>query len=200
MEHHSATRRRSPRRVAIRQRRPRRLPNTVQGMGWRSQAPRQIRTERLLAITRQLASGVEMRPTSEHGHASTEADAVVAFINKAGLVGNPAGVTPWTDITNVADHDAAWYGPPQTLTVGRTTCRFRTSRAARIHDGCTPTPASHSSNGRCAVATILRTDEQHQRATTRTTELILHRAPDAVLAAGSFRPVRRPTPTRRTME
>src|SRR4029077_5630539 len=43
--------------------------------------------------------------------AAAEADKVIAFINKAGLVGNPSGITPWDVIFNdVADHDAAWYG------------------------------------------------------------------------------------------
>src|SRR5207247_4599987 len=58
------------------------------------------------------ASGVDIATDQRSSvNPATEADAVVSFISKAGLVGNPTGVTPWDLIFNdVADHDAAWYG------------------------------------------------------------------------------------------
>ena len=90
------------------------LPNTVQGMGWAFLKLRdKYAPNALLAIhASSWASSFDI--ATFHGTAldpAAEADKVVAFISKAGLVGNPAGVTPWDLIFNdVADHDAGWYG------------------------------------------------------------------------------------------
>ena len=90
------------------------LPNTVQGMGWAFLKLRdKYAPNALLAIhASSWASGVDIASDQRSTvNAATEADAVVAFMNKAGLVGNPTGITPWDLIFNdVADHDAAWYG------------------------------------------------------------------------------------------
>ena len=90
------------------------LPNTVAGMGLAFLRLRdKYAPNALLAIhASSWASGVDIatdqRTTIDP---AAEADAVIAFLNKAGLVGNPAGITPWDVIFNdVADHDAAWYG------------------------------------------------------------------------------------------
>ncbi len=90
------------------------LPNTVQGMGW---AFLQLRDKyapnALLGIHASMwGSGVDVgsdqRPTVD---ANAEADKVAGFLNKAGIVGNPAGVTSWDLVFNdVADHDAGSYG------------------------------------------------------------------------------------------
>ncbi len=90
------------------------LPNTVAGMGLAFLKLRdKYAPNALLAIhASSWASGVDIasdqRTTVDP---AAEADKVIAFINKAGLVGNPSGITPWDVIFNdVADHDAAWYG------------------------------------------------------------------------------------------
>ncbi len=90
------------------------LPNTVQGMGWAFLKLRdKYAPNAVLAIhASSWASGVDI--ATDHRTTvdpAAEADAVTAFINKAGIVGNPSGITPWDVIFNdVADHDAAWYG------------------------------------------------------------------------------------------
>jgi len=90
------------------------LPNTVQGMGWAYLKLRdKYAPNALLAIhVNNWSSGIDMSTDqSTTVNAATQADKVAAFINKAGIVGNPTGVTPWDAVFNdVADHDAAWYG------------------------------------------------------------------------------------------
>ncbi|TMF20201.1 MAG: hypothetical protein E6I36_10875 [Chloroflexi bacterium] len=90
------------------------LPDTVQGMGWAFLKLRdKYAPNALLAIhASSWASGVDIATDQRSSvNPAAEADAVVSFISKAGLVGNPTGVTPWDLIFNdVADHDAAWYG------------------------------------------------------------------------------------------
>jgi hypothetical protein len=90
------------------------LPNTVQGMGWAFLKLRdKYAPNAVLAIhASSWASGVDIATDSRTTvDPAAEADKVVAFIDKAGIVGNPTGVTPWDVIFNdVADHDAAWYG------------------------------------------------------------------------------------------
>ena len=90
------------------------LPDTVQGMGWAFLKLRdKYAPNALLAIhASSWASGVDIATDQRSTvNSATEADAVVSFISKAGLVGNPTGVTPWDLIFNdVADHDAGWYG------------------------------------------------------------------------------------------
>ncbi len=90
------------------------LPNTVQGMGWAFLKLRdKYAPNALLAIhASSWGSGVDIagdqRSTID---ANTEADKVAAFLNKAGIIGNPTGVTPWDLVFNdVADHDAGSYG------------------------------------------------------------------------------------------
>ncbi len=88
------------------------LPNTVAGMGLAFLKLRdKYAPSALLAIhASSWGSGVDIasdqRTTVD---AAAEADKVVAFIDKAGLVGNPLGITPWDVIFNdVADHDAGY--------------------------------------------------------------------------------------------
>ena len=90
------------------------LPNTVAGMGYAFLRLRdKYAPNTLLAIhASSWASGVDIgtdhRTTVDP---NAEADAVANFINKAGVTGNPAGVSQWDLLFNdVADHDAAWYG------------------------------------------------------------------------------------------
>ncbi|HEV2035683.1 MAG TPA: hypothetical protein VGU71_16070 [Candidatus Dormibacteraeota bacterium] len=91
------------------------LPNTLQGMALAFLKLRdKYAPNALLAI--HLSNWQSGRDISTDHDATLDpsalADSVVAFANKAGLVGNPSGVTPWDVIFNdVADHDAAWYGP-----------------------------------------------------------------------------------------
>src|SRR6266852_5805956 len=90
------------------------LPNTVQGMGWAFLKLRdKYAPNAVLAIhASSWASGINI--ATDHRTTvdpAAEADAVVSFMNKAGIVGNPTGITPWDVIFNaVADHDAGWYG------------------------------------------------------------------------------------------
>jgi hypothetical protein len=90
------------------------LPDTVQGMGWAFLKLRdKYAPNALLGIhASSWASGSDI--ATFHGTTldpAAEADKVVAFMSKAGIVGNPTGVTPWDLIFNdVADHDAGWYG------------------------------------------------------------------------------------------
>ena len=90
------------------------MPNTVQGMGLAFLKLRdKYAPNAVLAIhASSWGSGVDI--ATDHRTTvdpAAEADAVVAFINKAGIVGNPSGITPWDVIFNdVADHDAGWYG------------------------------------------------------------------------------------------
>jgi hypothetical protein len=90
------------------------LPNTVQGMGWAFLTLRdKYAPNALLAVhASSWASGIDIATDqSSTIDPAAEADKVVAFINKVGITGNPAGVTPWDLIFNdVADHDAGWYG------------------------------------------------------------------------------------------
>jgi hypothetical protein len=90
------------------------LPNTVQGMGLAFLKLRdKYAPNALLAIhASSWGSGVDI--ATDHRTTvdpAVEADAVASFIEKAGIVGNPGGITPWDVVFNdVADHDAAWYG------------------------------------------------------------------------------------------
>jgi len=90
------------------------LPNTVAGMGLAFLKLRdKYATNAILGIhASSWGSGVDI--ATDHRTTvdpTVEADAIVAFINKAGLAGNPNGITKWDVIFNdVADHDAAWYG------------------------------------------------------------------------------------------
>ncbi len=90
------------------------LPNTVAGMGLAFLKLRdKYAPNALLAIhASSWASNVDIATDQRSTvDPAAEADKVIAFINKAGLVGNPSGITPWDVIFNdVADHDAAWYG------------------------------------------------------------------------------------------
>ncbi len=90
------------------------LPNTVAGMGLAFLKLRdKYAPNAILGIhASSWAGGVDIatdhRTTVDPAAA---ADAIVSFIDKAGVVGNPSGITPWDVIFNdVADHDAAWYG------------------------------------------------------------------------------------------
>src|SRR6266851_3340992 len=90
------------------------LPNTVQGMGLAFLKLRdKYAPNALLAIhASSWGSGVDI--ATDHRTTvdpNVEADAIASFIEKAGIVGNPSGITPWDVVFNdVADHDAAWYG------------------------------------------------------------------------------------------
>ena len=90
------------------------LPNTVQGMGYAFLKLRdKYAPNALLAIhASSWASGVDI--ATDHRTTvdpNAEADAVAGFINKAGIVGNPTGLSTWDLLFNdVADHDAGWYG------------------------------------------------------------------------------------------
>ena len=90
------------------------LPNTVAGMGLAFLKLRdKYAPNALLAIhASSWASNVDIATDQRSTvDPAAEADKVIAFIKKAGLVGNPSGITPWDVIFNdVADHDAAWYG------------------------------------------------------------------------------------------
>ncbi len=90
------------------------LPNTVAGMGLAFLKLRdQYAPNALLGIhASSWASGVDIatdqRTTIDP---NAEADAVASFLDKAGIAGNPGGITPWDLVFNdVADHDAGWYG------------------------------------------------------------------------------------------
>src|SRR5437868_3100352 len=90
------------------------LPDTVQGMGWAFLKLRdKYAPNALLAIhASSWGSGVDIasdaRTTVDAG---VEADKVAAFINTAGITGNPGGITPWDLVFNdVADHDAGYSG------------------------------------------------------------------------------------------
>jgi hypothetical protein len=90
------------------------LPNTVAGMGLAFLKLRdKYAPNAILGIhASSWGSGVDI--STDHRTTvdpNAEADAIVAFLDKAGLVGNPSGITPWDVIFNdVADHDAGWYG------------------------------------------------------------------------------------------
>jgi len=90
------------------------LPNTVAGMGLAFLKLRDVYAPNaILGIpASSWGSGVDI--ATDHRTTvdpNAEADKIVSFIDKAGLVGNPSGITPWDVIFNdVADHDAAWYG------------------------------------------------------------------------------------------
>jgi hypothetical protein len=90
------------------------LPNTVAGMGLAFLKLRdKYAPNAILGIhVSSWGSGVDI--ATDHRTTvdpNAEADKIVAFIDKAGLVGNPSGITPWDVIFNdVADHDAGWYG------------------------------------------------------------------------------------------
>jgi hypothetical protein len=90
------------------------LPNTVQGMGWAFLKLRdKYAPNALLAIhASSWASGVDIASdTRTSVDPNAEADKVAAFLNKAGIVGNPTGLTPWDVVFNdVADHDAGYSG------------------------------------------------------------------------------------------
>jgi hypothetical protein len=90
------------------------LPNTVAGMGLAFLKLRdKYAPNAILGIhASSWASGVDIATDQRSTvDPAAEADAVVAFVDKVGLVGNPAGITPWDVIFNdVADHDAGWYG------------------------------------------------------------------------------------------
>jgi len=90
------------------------LPNTVAGMGLAflklrdKYAPNALLGIHASSWASNVDIATDQRSTIDP---AAEADKVIAFINKAGLVGNPSGITPWDVIFNdVADHDAAWYG------------------------------------------------------------------------------------------
>jgi hypothetical protein len=90
------------------------LPNTVAGMGLAFLKLRdKYAPNALLGIhASSWGSGVDI--ATDHRTTvdpNVQADAVAAFLNKAGIVGNPGGITPWDLVFNdVADHDAGWYG------------------------------------------------------------------------------------------
>ncbi|TME38542.1 MAG: hypothetical protein E6I61_12970, partial [Chloroflexi bacterium] len=90
------------------------LPNTVQGMGWAFLKLRdKYAPNALLGIhASSWGSGVDIASDQRSSvDPAAEADKLAAFIDKAGIAGNPAGVTPWDLVFNdVADHDAGWYG------------------------------------------------------------------------------------------
>ncbi len=90
------------------------LPNTVQGMAYAFLTLRdRYAPNALLAFhASSWASGVDIATDHRTTVSPTaEADKIAAFLNKAGLVGNPAGISTWDVIFNdVADHDVAWYG------------------------------------------------------------------------------------------
>ena len=90
------------------------LPNTVQGMGYAFLKLRDLYAPNaLLAIhASSWASGVDIgsdpRSTVDP---NAEADKVAAFIKKAGITGNPAGLSTWDAVFNdVADHDSGFSG------------------------------------------------------------------------------------------
>jgi hypothetical protein len=90
------------------------LPNSVAGMGLAFLKLRdRYAPNALLAIhASSWASGVDIASdTRTSVDANAEADKVAAFLNKAGIAGNPNGITPWDVIFNdVADHDAGYSG------------------------------------------------------------------------------------------
>ncbi len=91
------------------------LPNTVQGMGWAFLKLRdKYAPNALLGIHASgWAGGIDISTDTTSGNsvAMAAADNIASFINKAGIVGNPTGVTPWDLVFNdVADHDAGSYG------------------------------------------------------------------------------------------
>jgi hypothetical protein len=90
------------------------LPNSVAGMGLAFLKLRdKYAPNAILGIhASSWASGIDIATDqSPTVNAAAEADKIASFIDKAGIVGNPSGITPWDVIFNdVADHDAAWYG------------------------------------------------------------------------------------------
>jgi len=90
------------------------LPNTVQGMGWAFLKLRDLYAPNaLLAIhASSWGSGVDIgSDTRTTVDARAEADKVAAFLNKAGITGNPAGLSTWDVVFNdVADHDSGYSG------------------------------------------------------------------------------------------
>jgi hypothetical protein len=90
------------------------LPDTVAGMGLAFLKLRdKYAPNAILGIhVSSWASGIDIATDqSTTVNAAAEADKIASFIDKAGIVGNPSGITPWDVIFNdVADHDAASYG------------------------------------------------------------------------------------------
>ena len=90
------------------------LPNTVAGMGLAFLKLRDTYAPNaLLGIhASSWGSGVDIdSDTRSTVDANAEADKVASFLNKAGIVSNPSGITPWDLVFNdVADHDSGYSG------------------------------------------------------------------------------------------
>src|SRR5207248_3007223 len=90
------------------------LPNTVAGMGLAFLKLRdRYAPNALLAVhASSWASGVDIASdTRTTVDPNAEADRVAAFLDKAGITGNPNGITPWDLVFNdVADHDSGYSG------------------------------------------------------------------------------------------
>jgi hypothetical protein len=90
------------------------LPNNVAGMGLAFLKLRdKYAPNALLAIhASSWASGVDIASdTRTTVDPNAEADKVAAFLARAGIAGNPSGITPWDVVFNdVADHDSGYSG------------------------------------------------------------------------------------------
>jgi hypothetical protein len=89
------------------------MPNTVQGFAWTLLKMRDAYAPNALMVidASPWATGTDISSsTSSSLNITALADAQAAFLNSAGMVGNPSGVSSWDVVsTDPDDHDAGWW-------------------------------------------------------------------------------------------